>query len=151
MILHSLLIIFLLGKLREMMQQWLTQNNDKGTSLGCFGTKDVLKSLVSFPVSFLKHKCSPIHSLSFDDEDVDAWKLEAQRWARVLFLVIEGAQHLDPIFVVWVFSIFNHCIRVVISFICRTIPLFYISYYHIFHINGETSQYSCLRSCCYVL
>ncbi|XP_020262865.1 uncharacterized protein LOC109838846 [Asparagus officinalis] len=85
------------GQLRELVLCWLTQRNE-GSILGSFNVEDLtVKNLVSFPMSFLKQKYSPKEPLSFDDEDLDAWKIEAQRWARVLFLILEEAQAFEPI------------------------------------------------------
>ena len=39
-------------------------------------------------------------SFNYDDEDLDAWVLEAKRWARVVFLVTNEANNIDPIFTV---------------------------------------------------
>lgn len=91
-----------------MVRQWLTQNKDKGTDLGFSNTEDIiLKNLITFPVSFLKHKHSPDNKISFDDEDVNAWKLESQRWGRVLFLIVEDTKCLEPIFMVRVIRCYD--------------------------------------------
>ncbi|KAJ6808227.1 uncharacterized protein M6B38_167710 [Iris pallida] len=87
------------GTLRVLVQQWLTRSNNVDKGFGSFATETcVLNGLVSFPLSFIRKKNSHDCSFAYDDEDVEAWILEAQRWARVLFLVIREAQHLDPIF-----------------------------------------------------
>ncbi|XP_038975509.1 uncharacterized protein LOC103710780 [Phoenix dactylifera] len=82
------------GPLRRMVQQWLTQTNDKHS---VDSEIHVLKNLISFPTSFIKHKQSPGTLVSFDDEDVNAWGAEARRWARILLLVITKEQQLEPI------------------------------------------------------
>lgn len=87
------------GPLRGTVQQWLTLIYDRCCSFDSINTKTyVLKNLADFPTSFIKHEQSPDVSVSFDDEDVDAWEAEAQRWARVLFLVVTEEKHLEPIF-----------------------------------------------------
>lgn len=77
-----------------MVQQWLTQNDDKHSADSGI---HVLKNLISFPTSFIKHKQLHGTLVSFDDEDVNAWGAEARRWARVLLLVITKEQQLEPI------------------------------------------------------
>ncbi|XP_029120003.1 uncharacterized protein [Elaeis guineensis] len=82
------------GPLRGMVQQWLTQTDDKhSVDSGIH----VLKNLISFPTSFIKHKQPPGTLVSFDDEDVNAWGDEARRWARVLLLVVTKEQQLEPV------------------------------------------------------
>ncbi|KAJ0961816.1 hypothetical protein J5N97_029644 [Dioscorea zingiberensis] len=86
------------GPLRGLVRQWLTQNSGQESNIvSTYGNTELLESLVYFPRSFIKQKRPSDACVSFDDEDVDAWELEGQRWARVLFLVAED-QHLEPIF-----------------------------------------------------
>ncbi|XP_039141325.1 uncharacterized protein LOC120278662 [Dioscorea cayenensis subsp. rotundata] len=85
------------GPLRGLVQQWLNQNGGQPSKMGsAYGNKELLERLAFFPRSFIS-KHSPDACVSFDDEDVDAWELEGQRWARVLFLVVWD-EHLEPIF-----------------------------------------------------
>ncbi|WOL09568.1 hypothetical protein Cni_G18321 [Canna indica] len=78
------------GPVRVIVQQWL---------MHCSNTNlHVLKNLIDFPTSFIMQTQLPQSSISFDDEDVDSWGREAQRWARVLFLVITEAKHMEAIF-----------------------------------------------------
>lgn len=60
----------------------------------------VLKNLIDFPMSFIVQMQLSESSMTFDDEDVESWGREAQRWARVLFLVLTEAKHLEAIFTV---------------------------------------------------
>uniref|UniRef100_A0A1D1XU92 tRNA (guanosine(18)-2'-O)-methyltransferase TARBP1 n=2 Tax=Anthurium amnicola TaxID=1678845 RepID=A0A1D1XU92_9ARAE len=86
------------GTLRRKVQQWL--------HCGCNGCLPnpsdsemaVLRNLLGFPTSFMKHKVSVNAFNSFDDEDLDAWDFEVQRWVRVFFLIITQEQHLEPIY-----------------------------------------------------
>ena len=64
------------------MQEWL--HSESG----------ILKQLIHFSEDFVK--CD-IDIEGFDDEDLDAWTAEAQRWARLLFLMVEGDHDLDPV------------------------------------------------------
>lgn len=60
----------------------------------------LLKSLCDFPRNFIGLHGSVSVPINYDDEDMDAWELEAIRWARVLFLVVKEDHHLDTIITV---------------------------------------------------
>lgn len=85
------------GSLRERMQEWLSGCGKKlcGATF-CSTEKLVLVSLYDFPERFISHQCS-VHFITYDDEDLDAWAFEAKRWARVLFLLINDENHVEPI------------------------------------------------------
>lgn len=101
----TILIKFSVGPLRGLVQQWLNQNGGQPSKMGsAYGNKELLERLAFFPISFIS-KHSPDACVSFDDEDVDAWELEGQRWARVLFLVVWD-EHLEPIFKVRLLDIY---------------------------------------------
>jgi hypothetical protein len=59
-----------------------------------------LKSLHDFPKTFTSCACLIDASLTYNDEDLDAWECEAKRWARVLFLAVKKDHHLIPLFTV---------------------------------------------------
>lgn len=61
----------------------------------------LLKNLHDFPKKFVSHQYSVEN---FDDEDLEAWELQAKRWARVLFLVVEEKDDLMPILLVCHFA-----------------------------------------------
>ncbi|PKA50280.1 hypothetical protein AXF42_Ash013369 [Apostasia shenzhenica] len=84
------------GPLRSLVQAWLTQNCEQIDFGPSENQSHLLKNLFNFPLMFIA--LASKDSLSFDDEDVDSWLYEAQRWARVLFLVIRMENDLDPVF-----------------------------------------------------
>eukprot|EP00268_Persea_americana_P031712 TRINITY_DN3099_c0_g1_i2.p1 TRINITY_DN3099_c0_g1~~TRINITY_DN3099_c0_g1_i2.p1 ORF type:complete len:1865 (+),score=313.63 TRINITY_DN3099_c0_g1_i2:84-5678(+) len=85
------------GLLRRKVQQWFSLGNAKHYRSNSLGTEFLdLKKLQDFPQRFIKH--IPGSSIAYDDGDLDTWGFEAQRWARVLFLVIREEHHLDSIF-----------------------------------------------------
>ncbi|KAK6146394.1 hypothetical protein DH2020_020263 [Rehmannia glutinosa] len=74
------------GSLRYVVQKWLRGPNLK-----------LLKAIDGFPWNFISYQ-HPLDSLfTYDDEELEAWGSEARRWARVLFLVVEGREHFSPI------------------------------------------------------
>ncbi|CAL9124432.1 unnamed protein product [Musa textilis] len=84
------------GSLRVMVQKWLMQSG--GTNLQSSDTHlHVMNNLINFPSSFIMQTQTSA-SVAFDDEDVDLWGREAQRWARVLFLVITEEKHMEAVF-----------------------------------------------------
>ncbi|XP_065031327.1 uncharacterized protein LOC103970039 isoform X1 [Musa acuminata AAA Group] len=84
------------GSLRVMVRQWLMQSG--GTNLQSSDAHlHVLNNLINFPSSFITQTQTSA-SVAFDDEDVDLWGREAQRWARVLFLVITEEEHMEAVF-----------------------------------------------------
>lgn len=79
------------------MRQWFSLSNAKHYRSNSLGTEfRDLKKLQDFPHRFIKHL--PGSSIAYDDGDLDTWGFEAQRWARVLFLVVREEHHLDSIF-----------------------------------------------------
>lgn len=58
----------------------------------------LLQSLLYFPSCFIRHGLAIDDSVSFDDDDIERWLVEAQRWAWALFLVIRDEQDLVPMF-----------------------------------------------------
>ncbi|XP_043715500.1 uncharacterized protein LOC122663896 isoform X2 [Telopea speciosissima] len=87
------------GSLRGKAQEWFSGFNRKCSSSNSFTTKmQVLSSLYDFPERFIKHHYCPDAFVTYDDEDLDAWGLEVQRWIRLLFLLVTEEHHLEPIF-----------------------------------------------------
>lgn len=82
-----LIFSLILGSLRQAIQKWLRDPN-----------LQLLKAIDGFPGNFISYQ-HPIDSstLTYDDEELEAWGFEAKRWARVLFLVVEGSEHFDLI------------------------------------------------------
>ncbi|ONI06355.1 hypothetical protein PRUPE_5G055400 [Prunus persica] len=85
------------GSLRVKLQEWLMGCGKKHCSANCFSTEmKLLKSIHDFPNRFTsRHMVDD--SITFDDEDLDAWEFEAKRWARVLFLACKEEYQLIPI------------------------------------------------------
>ncbi|PIN08693.1 hypothetical protein CDL12_18734 [Handroanthus impetiginosus] len=74
------------GSLRDVVQKWLRGAN-----------RLLLKAIDGFPRNFISYQ-HPLDSLfTYDDEELESWGSEAKRWARVLFLVVEGGEHIAPI------------------------------------------------------
>ncbi|XP_010274499.1 PREDICTED: uncharacterized protein LOC104609816 isoform X2 [Nelumbo nucifera] len=95
-VLIFLLIFWSPGSFRGKVQKWFSGCNKKDNGSSTFSAKmQVLKSLHDFPKRFINHHYS--HD-TYDDEDLKAWALEAQRWTRLLFLVFTEEQHFEPIF-----------------------------------------------------
>ncbi|KAJ4957121.1 hypothetical protein NE237_013904 [Protea cynaroides] len=87
------------GSLRGKLQEWFSGFNRNYSSSNLFSTKmQVLRGLYDFPGSFVKHHCSLDAFVVYDDEDLDAWGQEVQRWIRLLFLLVTEEYHLEPIF-----------------------------------------------------
>ncbi|XP_062146057.1 uncharacterized protein LOC133854045 isoform X2 [Alnus glutinosa] len=88
------------GSLRVKVQEWLSGCGKKHCSANCCNTTEVklLKSLHDFPKRFTSCNYLIDASLTYNDEDLDAWKCEAKRWARVLFLAVKKDHHLIPLF-----------------------------------------------------
>lgn len=103
----SLLPPQFLGSLRVKLQEWLMGCGKKHCSANCFSTEmKLLKSIHDFPNRFTsRHMVDD--SITFDDEDLDAWEFEAKRWARVLFLACKEEYQLIPILMVRLFLCSN--------------------------------------------
>jgi tRNA guanosine-2'-O-methyltransferase len=79
--------------MREKVQYWLSQDSFASS---CIETP-LLKKSYDFPEKFISNHSS--HSfVTFDDEDPSVWKSEAQRWARMLFLIVSKESQLEYIF-----------------------------------------------------
>ncbi|KAK1407772.1 hypothetical protein QVD17_39399 [Tagetes erecta] len=81
------------GLLREKAQEWL-RDYGKQAFDGIIGVKLMIK-LNDFPLHFIKHNYPTIDIVNYDDEDLEIWELKAKRWARILFLTVEGEHQLD--------------------------------------------------------
>ncbi|KAL2548019.1 tRNA/rRNA methyltransferase (SpoU) family protein [Forsythia ovata] len=75
------------GSLRSKVKKWLLKCDEA----------QLLKTIGGFPKSFISCHLPVDSLLTYDDDDLAAWGSEAKRWTRVLFLVIEEEEHLDPI------------------------------------------------------
>lgn len=83
------------------MQRWFLGCGHKDCCTNCCSDDMKLwKSLYDFPHSFVSHQLPVDASLNYDDEDLSAWELEANRWARVLFLATKKEYLLGPILMV---------------------------------------------------
>ncbi|KAH9607099.1 hypothetical protein KSS87_005028 [Heliosperma pusillum] len=82
------------GFLRIKLQNWLAGNHNQDSAANSFAGMHILHSLCDFPRRFTS--CSSGEGL-FDDDDLVAWFAEAERWARVLFLVVEEEQQLESL------------------------------------------------------
>ncbi|KAJ4784544.1 tRNA/rRNA methyltransferase (SpoU) family protein [Rhynchospora pubera] len=77
------------GPLRGIVQKWLGNgSSDMNNSL-------LIKELSEFPIKFVEHGSLGEGLDLFDDEDALAWEYEAQRWARMFFLVFLEEQQLE--------------------------------------------------------
>ncbi|XP_022934778.1 uncharacterized protein LOC111441850 isoform X1 [Cucurbita moschata] len=86
------------GCLRGKMQNWLLGCGKKCCSGSCCSTETkFMKSLIEFPKRFTSHNHSSDASVTYDDEELEAWESEAKRWARVVFLAVKEEHHLIPI------------------------------------------------------
>ena len=83
------------------MQNWLLGCGKKCCSGSCCSTETkFMKSLIEFPKRFTSHNHSSDASVTYDDEELEAWESEAKRWARVVFLAVKEGHHLIPILTV---------------------------------------------------
>ncbi|KAG9154332.1 hypothetical protein Leryth_000767 [Lithospermum erythrorhizon] len=76
------------GSLRLKLQEWLLVSNKKPNL-------KLLKSINGFPQDFVEVHHSEDTNVTCNDEDLDAWENQANKWARVLFLVIKEEQDLE--------------------------------------------------------
>ncbi|XP_031502513.1 uncharacterized protein LOC116265767 isoform X2 [Nymphaea colorata] len=81
------------GSLREKICHWLYEDS---MASSC-NESPLLKRLCDFPEKFIANNSSHTF-VTFDDEDLSVWKLEAQRWARMLFLLVAKHSHFELIF-----------------------------------------------------
>ncbi|XP_020577528.1 LOW QUALITY PROTEIN: uncharacterized protein LOC110022769 [Phalaenopsis equestris] len=87
------------GPLRHILQTWMAKISYEDRNIGLIDSRIyLLKSLLYFPSCFIRHKLSSDDSVSFDDDDIERWLVEARRWAWVLFLIIRDEQELVPLF-----------------------------------------------------
>ncbi|KAL1371104.1 hypothetical protein HN51_001329 [Arachis hypogaea] len=85
------------GQLRATIKRWLSGCGEKACCGNCCSNEIKLwESLCDFPLSFVSNHLSSA-SLNYDDEDLNAWEFEANRWARVLLLAIKKEHPFEPI------------------------------------------------------
>ncbi|EPS74154.1 hypothetical protein M569_00595, partial [Genlisea aurea] len=74
------------GLLGTAVKAWLRGSNFK-----------LLNPIKEFTLNFIHHQPPNGYNFTYDDEELNAWQSEARRWARVLFLVVNSREHMDPI------------------------------------------------------
>ncbi|XP_057978420.1 uncharacterized protein LOC131164899 isoform X2 [Malania oleifera] len=84
------------GILRVKVQEWLVGSGNKYSGANSCTKMQLLTSLLDFPKNFISHQFSVGFFDDYDDQDLDSWGSEAERWARVLFLVIKEEHDLEP-------------------------------------------------------
>ncbi|XP_020520025.1 uncharacterized protein LOC18429133 [Amborella trichopoda] len=85
------------GYLRRNVQCWLSLSCDACLERLPFQVEScVLHNLYDFPKSFIRNN-SHAQSATYDDDDLNSWCSEAQRWARLLFLVLSEEDQLKPV------------------------------------------------------
>ncbi|KAJ0104679.1 hypothetical protein Patl1_18356 [Pistacia atlantica] len=85
------------GSLRARVQEWLSGCGGQHSANCCKTHMLLLRSLHDFPETFSGHPDLDDSFVTYDDEEMDSWELQAKRWARVLFLVVKEENHLTPI------------------------------------------------------
>ncbi|KAK4262528.1 hypothetical protein QN277_028078 [Acacia crassicarpa] len=86
------------GPLRATVQKWLSGCGHLDYCANCCSNVGKRwKSLYDFPQSFVSDQLVSDASLNYDDEELSAWEVEANRWARVLFLALQEEHLLGPI------------------------------------------------------
>lgn len=98
------------------VQEWLwTCDGKHCISTCCIAAVPLLKSLGDFPRNFINLQYSEDVLVTYDDEDLNIWELQAKRWAKVLFLIIKEEHDLDPtlmvcflIFLLFMDALFLH-------------------------------------------
>ncbi|RZC48081.1 hypothetical protein C5167_041028 [Papaver somniferum] len=85
------------GSLREKVKKWLSKCEKKNWQSDSKTKLHVLESLYDFPQKFVLNHSLPEASVDYDDEDLEAWGFEAQRWGRLLFLNITEELQLEPL------------------------------------------------------
>ncbi|KAI3973692.1 hypothetical protein MKX01_031112 [Papaver californicum] len=85
------------GSLRKKMKEWLSKCEMKNWQSDSKTELHVLESLCDFPQKFVLNHNLPEASVDYDDEDLEAWGFEAQRWGRLLFLKITEELQLEPL------------------------------------------------------
>ncbi|XP_074269533.1 uncharacterized protein LOC141592672 [Silene latifolia] len=82
------------GSLRNKLQNWLAGSDKQDNAANSFARMHILHSLCDFPRRFTL--CSSGEEW-FGDDDLVAWFAEAERWTRVLFLLVEEEQQLESL------------------------------------------------------
>ncbi|GAB4834643.1 hypothetical protein Ancab_032906 [Ancistrocladus abbreviatus] len=86
------------GPLRARVQKWLLGCCKVDCAANCSNSKmQLLQSSLEFASRFTSNNHF-ISSSCYDDEELVAWRLESERWARVLFLLIEDEQYVESLF-----------------------------------------------------
>ncbi|KAG9452528.1 hypothetical protein H6P81_005432 [Aristolochia fimbriata] len=86
------------GPLRVKVKQWFLRRKTKHYSFDPNSTElRGLETLHDFPRRFVTNNCPSDAVVCYDDDDVEMWGSEAQRWARMLFLVNEEEDHIESV------------------------------------------------------
>ncbi|KAK9155092.1 hypothetical protein Sjap_002572 [Stephania japonica] len=86
------------GSLRNKLQTWLSKCcNDCWISNADRVKTHILNGLCDFPQRFINYHNSPNYWINFDDEDLESWESEAQRWTRFLFLSLTLEHQFKPV------------------------------------------------------
>lgn len=73
------------GPLRCILQAWMTRINYEDRNIGPIDSRTYfLEKLLYFPSCFIRHRLTSDDSVSFDDDDIEGWLVEAQSFLRVL-------------------------------------------------------------------
>lgn len=81
--------------MRRKIQGWFSRikTNDGNDS-------EVMRNIYNFPIKFVKHQHVLHNPVSFDDEDLNAWVFETQRWVRIFFLTLTDTDQLENLLMV---------------------------------------------------
>ncbi|XP_068650315.1 uncharacterized protein [Aristolochia californica] len=86
------------GPLRRKVKQWVARSKTKHCSTDSLSVELLgLEIVHDFPGRFVKNDCVSDAVMCYDDEDLEMWGFEAQRWARLLFLVNEKEYHVESV------------------------------------------------------
>ncbi|KAL9246886.1 hypothetical protein vseg_020367 [Gypsophila vaccaria] len=85
------------GSLRIKLQNWLAGKNKLDCAANSSSGMRILDSLCDFPRRFTLCHSFSSDELFFDDDDLVAWFAEAERWTRVLFLLVEEEPQLESL------------------------------------------------------
>ena len=88
------------GALHSKIMHWFNLQGTTYTNKPLFTHEGwIASNLYNFAESFLKPQIF-YPSVSYDDEELDAWRVEADRWARLFCLGVLEEHHLSQILIV---------------------------------------------------
>ncbi|KAK9716282.1 hypothetical protein RND81_06G223200 [Saponaria officinalis] len=85
------------GSFRSKLQNWLAGNDRQDYAGNSFSRMHISQSLSDFPRRFMSCHSFSSGERFFDDDDLVAWFAEAERWTRVLFLLVEEEPQLESL------------------------------------------------------